>query len=157
MTTLAFDTSFMVAALVQPHPRHERCQPWLHALHAGEVCGELSTHALAETWAVLTRLPIDPPISPATATLALERVQQLMSVAELSRTHYRDALQRCAECAVTSGAVFDALHLVCAEHTGATAFVTFNARDFERLAGPKSPPIVVPPDPPSLAIPSPRP
>jgi predicted nucleic acid-binding protein len=47
---------------------------------------------------------------------------------------------------VTSGAVYDALHVVAAELAGATAIVTLDAGDFERFRIDVSPRIVVPPD-----------
>jgi hypothetical protein len=39
-----------------------------------------------------------------------------------------------------------------AEHAGADAIVTFNGADFVRLASPSSPRIVIPPDPPGVAL-----
>ena len=53
---------------------------------------------------------------------------------------------------LTSGVVFDALHLVTAEEAGAHAMLTFNHADFVRLTDVGSPPIVVPPDPPAVAL-----
>jgi hypothetical protein len=49
---------------------------------------------------------------------------------------YNEALQRCTDRGFASGVVFDALHLVGAEHAGADALVTFNGADFLRLASP---------------------
>jgi hypothetical protein len=51
-----------------------------------------------------------------------------------------------------SGVIFDALHLIEAERTGADAFSTFNPSDVERLAASSKPRIVVPPDPPSTQL-----
>lgn len=128
--------------------------PWLTAVNDGEVAGECSVHALAETWAVLTRLPIDPAISPAAATAAVERLAGMLDVTELDLKLYWKAIRRCSERDARSGALFDALHLVAAEESSATALVTFNPRDFERLSGSDSPSLVVPPDPPVFALPS---
>lgn len=155
MTRLAFDTSVLVAALVEPHPLHRRAMPWLEAVGRGEAAGECTTHALAETWSVLTRLPIDPAIAPPLATVAVERLAGLLSVVEVSREAYRRAMQRCAERGLRSGAVFDAVHLVCAEISGADALVTFNPADFTRLAAGGTPAVIVPPDPPGFALPRP--
>ena len=150
---LAFDTSVLVAALVEPHLFHARALPWIEAVLDGRASGECSTHALAETWAVLTRLPIDPAIAPPVATLAVARLAELLTVRELPHGAYRAAMSRCAERGLRSGAVFDALHLVCAEVSGADVLLTFNARDFERLALSSGPSIVVPPDPPRFSVP----
>jgi hypothetical protein len=39
-----------------------------------------------------------------------------------------------------------------AERAGAEAIVTFNGADFLRLATPTSPRIIIPPDPPAIAL-----
>ena len=150
---LAFDTSVLVAALVEPHPLHSRALPWLEAVTTHAVAGECSWHAVAETWSVLTRLPLEPPVSPALAALAVERLMTVLEVRELTGEVYRAAIRRCAERGVRSGALFDALHLVCAEASGADALVTFNRGDFVRLAVEPGPAILVPPDPPQVALP----
>ncbi|AGP41720.1 hypothetical protein BE04_50795 [Sorangium cellulosum] len=65
---------------------------------------------------------------------------------------YDEAMQRCTDRQLSSGVLFDALHLVAAEHAGANALVTFNGPDFLRLAAPTSPCIVIPPDPPEVTL-----
>jgi predicted nucleic acid-binding protein len=145
---LAFDTSVLVAALVEPHPFHQRALPWIEALETGKAAGTCTCHALAETWSVLTRLPLEPSISPPMATVAMERLAQKLEVIDIGVDLYWNAIQRCTATGVRSGALFDALHLVVAEATDADFFVTFNAADFRRLAVDASPEIRVPPDPP---------
>jgi predicted nucleic acid-binding protein len=149
---LAFDTSVLVAALVEPHPLHNRALPWLDAVREKRASGECSVHALAETWSVLTRLPIDPAIAPAMATVALERVAEILQPVEIDVDAYWSAIRRCSERGVRSGALFDALHLVVTESNGADALVTFNPNDFLRLTTQDSPVIVVPPDPPGCDL-----
>jgi predicted nucleic acid-binding protein len=155
VTRLAFDTSVLVAALVEPHPLHRRAMPWLEAVSRGETAGECTTHALAETWSVLTRLPIDPAIAPPLATVAVERLARLLTVVEVTREAYQRAMQRCSERGLRSGAVFDAVHMVCAEMSGADVLVTFNPGDFTRLAVETGPAVLVPPDPPGFVPPRP--
>ena len=152
---VAFDTSVVVAALVEPHPRHHRAICWITAAAADSLTAECSWHAVAETWSVLTRLPIDPPVSPSMAESAIERLIRYVTPIELSDKTYRAAMRRCAERGLRSGSVFDALHLVCAEIRGVDAFVTFNPGDFERLSSSDGPPILVPPDPPEVRLPGP--
>ena len=150
MTRVYFDTSVLVAGLVVPHPHHPRALPWMAAAREARFAGVVSTHAMAETWAVLTRLPIDPPISPPAATLAVERLASFLEAVELQAAAYRAAMVRCTERGARSGALFDALHLAAAEMFGADLLLTFNARDFDRLTLPGSPRIVVPPEPPRV-------
>jgi predicted nucleic acid-binding protein len=149
---LALDTSVMVAALIEPHPFHQRALRWIEAVAGGRAKAECSWHAAAETWAVLTRLPLEPPISPALAEVAVDRLLKMIEPVEIDRDAYRVALRRCSERGLRSGALFDALHLVVAERRRVDAFVTFNRADFERLLADGSPRLVVPPDPPRFAI-----
>jgi predicted nucleic acid-binding protein len=147
---VCFDTSVLVPALVAPHPFHARALWWVEAAAKGEIEGVMAWHAAAETWSVLTRLPISPPV---TAILAERLVGQLarhIRPLAMAGSHYRAALQRCAERGARSGAVFDALHLVIAEASQAQVLATFNPADFERLSNQSGPRIVVPPDPPKV-------
>ena len=151
---LAFDTSVLVAALVEPHSFHARAIRWVEEAASGRVTAHCAWHAVAETWSVLTRIPLEPSISPALAEVAVDRLLTWVEPVELPGKSYRDALRRCSERGLRSGAIFDALHLVCAESLEVAGFVTFNPGDFERLRAPHSPPIVVPPDPPVFSLPA---
>ena len=66
MTPLALDTSVAVPLLVQTHEQHVAVTRWWDGRSIA-----LSGHALAETYAVLTRLPADlrSPPRPARALL----------------------------------------------------------------------------------------
>lgn len=145
---LAFDTSVLVPALVKDHPFHVRALPWLEGAARDDVDAECTWHALAESWSVLTRLPLDPPLTPQVVELSLARVRRQVKPVEVPGDSYLKAIRRCSERGLSSGAVFDALHLVSAEERGVDALVTFNDRDFHRLASEGSPEILVPPDPP---------
>jgi len=150
---LAFDTSVLVAALVKPHRFHRRAIRWLEEVDGGRATAQCSWHAVAETWSVLTRLPLEPPVSPALAEVAVERLLTRIEPVEIDAGLYREAIRRCSRIGVRSGALFDALHLVCAESRSADGLVTFNPRDFERLRVADSPPVLVPPDPPAFELP----
>lgn len=150
---LAFDTSVLVPALVAAHPAHGRAIVWVDEAVTGRIDAECTWHAVAETFSVLTRIPLDPPISPAMAEVAIDRLLEYMQTVEIDGETYLCALRRCAQRNLRSGAVFDALHLVSAEIRSADGLVTFNAGDFERLRDESSPPIVVPPEPPRFTPP----
>jgi predicted nucleic acid-binding protein len=55
-----FDTSVLVAAMVEAHPNHTAALPWLQRAKPGLVTGLVAAHSLAELYAVLTTLPIQP-------------------------------------------------------------------------------------------------
>ncbi len=64
---ILFDTSVLVAGIVEAHPMHERAGPWLERARAGEFEFLAASHTLAELYAVLTRLPLSPRIWPGVA------------------------------------------------------------------------------------------
>ncbi|MBI3205671.1 MAG: hypothetical protein HYZ29_29305 [Myxococcales bacterium] len=55
-------------------------------------------------------------------------------------------MARCASVGATSGAVYDALHVIAAEVAQAAAIVTLDPTDFERFRIDTSPRLVIPPD-----------
>lgn len=64
MAKVLFDTSVLVATLVKPHSAHARAFSWLKKAKSGEIAMIVSSHTLAETYAVLTTLPVSPRITP---------------------------------------------------------------------------------------------
>jgi predicted nucleic acid-binding protein len=149
---IAFDTSVIVAALIEDHPHHARASWWLRTRRKLERIA--SWHAYAEAWAVLTALPIEPRVTGEVAAAVLERVRRsIVFVAARSAT-YPHAVARCNARALRSGAVYDALHLVTAEGEAAELFLTFNVDDFTRLAEPGGPRIIAPPEPPGMPPPT---
>ena len=149
---VAFDTSVLVAGLHRAHPHHARAVVWLDAVAEGHATGLITCHALAELWSVLTRLPGAGRVSPAQALQIVARVRGTFEVRPLEPAGYDEALQRCSDRGLASGVVFDALHLVAAEHADAAALMTFNGADFFRLITPTSPRIIIPKDPPEFAL-----
>lgn len=145
---VALDTSVLVAAVVEDHPQHERATWWLRADEAGERIA--AWHAYAETWAVLTVLPMEPRLSGEVAAAVLNRLGRVVRFVAPSPDTYPAAVARCNARSLRSGAVYDALHLVTAEQESADLLLTFNVDDFARLAEPGAPRIVAPPDPPGL-------
>lgn len=147
---VALDTSVLVAALVRAHPLHGRALPWVSP--KGSLTRTAHWHAYAESWAVLTAMPLEPRVSSAVATTVLEQCRKAVDFQVARRTTYPKAARRCRDRGLSSGAIYDALHLVAAEEASVEAFVTFNQRDFDRLAIDDSPRIVVPPDPPRVSL-----
>lgn len=128
-----FDTSVLVAAVVDQLPQHERARSFLvNELAAADCC--CSTHVLAECYATLTALPLARRIQPMEARALIEEnfVEKLRPLA-LSGEHYRSALRKVSDLGLRSGVVYDALHLIAAEEERCDKLVTFNLKDFERL------------------------
>ena len=144
MKKVCFDTSALVAALLQQHPHHARAFPRLLAVHQGKLHGVLTTHGLAELFATLTALPLKPRLPPAEAERLLRHsVLDHFKIVPLTTKHYTEALALTVRQGLGSGAIYDALHLVGARAAGCDELLTFNLRHFHTLA-PGDPMVVQP-------------
>lgn len=132
---VCFDTSTLVAALIQQHPHHGLAFPHLEKVHHGAVEGCLTTHAVAELFATLTALPLKPRLSPADAQQLIEKsVLSHFTVLPLDGRSYKEALQLTVTQNLASGAIYDALHLVGARAVNCELLLTLNLRHFRALA-----------------------
>lgn len=133
MRTL-FDTSVLVAALVDQLGSHEAAfAAFRHYTDAGHR-GFCSTHALAECYATLTALPIRPRIPPEHARLLIEEtVCGRLTVVALAPDDYTAVLAQAAALGLASGAVYDALQARCAVKERVEQILTYNLADFERF------------------------
>jgi hypothetical protein len=122
----------------------------MDAIATSEIQACATAHALAELWATLTALPIEPRVSATQVGALITRLTSDLEVIELELPDYQTAMSRCVDRGRRSGALFDALHLVAAERVRADLLLTFNVRHFVALARDGSPRILAPPDPPGL-------
>jgi predicted nucleic acid-binding protein len=133
MKTL-FDTSVLVAAIVEPHPMHTRALPWLQRAKAEEIDFLVASHTLAELYAVLTTLPLKPRVSPLTAwRLVHDNIETSAKIISLSPSDYKDTIKYMSELGLTGGIIYDALIVKAAQKSGVERLLTFNADDFIRL------------------------
>lgn len=130
-----FDTSVLVAAVVRHHPHHSQAASALSAVISGSDSGFLGTHSIAETYAVLTRLPVQPAIHPSEALRIIEDdiLAHLRSLS-LGAKEYREVLKEVAETGLTGGVIYDALLLRCAQKRNFYRIYTFNVGHFRRVA-----------------------
>jgi predicted nucleic acid-binding protein len=130
-----FDTSVLVAAVVEGHPHHDPAWlVWEHATDRGRQAF-ISAHGIAEVYAVLTRTPFVPRVHPGEAWRILEEtVLPSVKVIALTAHEYRNTVRTCAQEGWTGGLVYDALHLRCARKAACGRIYTFNLRDFHLLA-----------------------
>ena len=131
---IALDTSVLVAGLVEAHPEFGRAAVWLDAADRGEIEVVWTVHAYAETWSVLSRLPLAERLEPAAVNDILDAMVEAHPPEGILLADYQAAAARCAQAGVRSGAIFDALHLVVAERLRADAVLTLNVKDFARLS-----------------------
>lgn len=131
---ILFDTSVLVAGLVETHPMHSRAFPWLEKAQTGEIELLVSTHSLAELFSVLTTLPLNPKISPATAQQLIDEVVEISAAqVELSAADYQEVVSSMATKGLAGGVIYDALIAKAAQKSGADQLMTFNERDFRRV------------------------
>ena len=129
------DTSVLVASLVQEHVHHTRAMPVVQRVVEGKDTGFVAAHSLAETYAVLTSLPVAPRIGPDTAQKLLEEnVIGNFEIVTLTAKEHETLVSTFAERGVVGGAVYDAIILLGAVKCGAERIFTFNLRDLHRLA-----------------------
>lgn len=131
---IALDTSVLVAGLVEAHPEFGRAAVWLDAADRGEIEVVWTLHAYAETWSVLSRLPLAERLDPAAVSDILNALVEAHPPEGVLLTDYQSAATRCAQAGLRSAAIFDALHLVVAERLRADAVLTLNVKDFVRLS-----------------------
>ncbi len=133
MKTL-FDTSVIIAALVESHPMHDRAFPWLRQAKANEFEFVVAGHTLAELYAVLSTLPIKPRISPLVAhKLIHENIEVSAKIVSLTSVEYSTTIKRLSELGLVGGIVYDALIAKVAEKSKAERLLTLNIKHFKRV------------------------
>ena len=129
-----FDTSVLVAACVESHPAHKRSFDWLSRAKSGKFAMVVTTHTLAELYAVLTRLPMRPRIDPAVARRIIrENVESIAQVKSISTRRYQAVLSDLADRNLSGGIVYDALAASLAVHEDVDTLLTLNRKDFLRV------------------------
>jgi predicted nucleic acid-binding protein len=133
MKTL-FDTSVIIAALVESHPMHDRAFPWLRQAKANEFEFVVAGHTLSELYAVLSTLPIKPRISPLVAQkLIHENIEVSAKIVSLTSVEYSTTIKRLSELGLVGGIVYDALIAKVAEKSKAERLLTLNIKHFKRV------------------------
>ena len=118
--TVAVDTSVAVPLLVRSHLNHASMVRWWSGQELA-----LSSHALIETYSVLTRLPGDARLAPADAARLLNA--RFPSPLLLSGSLTRKLPDTLSRLGIAGGAVYDALVALAAKEHG-TALATRDAR-----------------------------
>lgn len=128
------DTSVLVAAMVETHPMHERALPWLQRIKDGTDVGLVAAHSIAELYAILTTLPVQPRISPAISKqLIRHNVLEICEVVSLSDEDYAMIIEHLSEAGIVGGVTYDALILYVALKVDVDYVVTLNEKDFRRI------------------------
>jgi predicted nucleic acid-binding protein len=130
-----FDTNVLVAASEQSHPHHGPAFQALKRVTAGKEDGFMSVHSIAETFAALTRMPVQPRIQPSEAALIISNnIAPNFRMVPIGKKDYLDALRVVADGGWSGAKIYDALILGCAQRSGAERIYTFNISDFRQIA-----------------------
>jgi predicted nucleic acid-binding protein len=131
---ILLDTSVLVAALVEAHPAHESALPWLQRIKAGTDVGFVSAHSIAELYAVLSVLPVQPQISPAIANKLIQQdVLDICEIVTLSVQDYNRVIKHLSESNIVGGVTYDAVIMYTAFKVEIDRIVTLNKKDFVRI------------------------
>jgi len=130
VTRYLCDTSVLVATVCSWHELHARTLAELERReHAGEEL-VLSSHSLAEAYAVLTRLPAPHRLRSVDAIALLESNWQETPTVHLTAAETWRTLRRAQRRGVIGGQTCDMLIAASALKAGATTIITWNARHF---------------------------
>lgn len=129
-----FDTSVLVAACIESHSEHARS---FHSLQNARNDGwemVVSTHTLAELYAVLTRVPIRPRIAPTVARRIIkDNVESIAHIKSISTQRYKTVLDEMASRNLSGGIIYDALAAGVAASENVDVLLTLNRKDFLRV------------------------
>ncbi len=132
-----FDASVLVPAVTEQLENHESAFACFHRETTGPERSVCSCHALAETYATLTALPLRKRITASEAArLVSVNFTHRLELIPLSAEDYTLAVEMTAERGLVSGQIYDALHVVAALKSGCSRIYTYNIRHFRRLAPP---------------------
>ena len=131
---LLLDTSVLVAAMVEKHPAHSAAYPWLKRIKEGVDAGVVAAHTIAELYAVLSVLPLQPRLSPEMTRQLIEH--NVLSVCEVliaSKEDYITVVNRLANLGLSGGVIYDALILQVGLNADVDLALTLNPKDFRRV------------------------
>jgi predicted nucleic acid-binding protein len=130
-----FDTTVLIAASEQGHPHYAQARPALLRVAAGQDKGFISLHSVAEVYAALTRLPVQPRIHPVEAArIVTDNILPHFEVVSLGKKDYLEALNTMASGGWIGAKIYDALLLRGAARCAVERIYTFNLGDFKQLA-----------------------
>jgi predicted nucleic acid-binding protein len=131
---ILFDTSVIIAALLESHPMHQRAFPWLKRARERHFELIIAGHTIAELYAVLSTLPTRPRISPAAAwRLIHENIEVIARIVSLTAAEYSSVIKRISERGMAGGITYDALIAKVAEKSKVEQLLTLNPDHFMRV------------------------
>ncbi|HEX8992263.1 MAG TPA: PIN domain-containing protein, partial [Anaerolineales bacterium] len=110
-----FDTTVLIAASEQSHPHYAQARPTLLRVAGGQDRGFMCSHSIAEVYAALTRLPVQPRIHPLEAVRIIsDNILPHFEVVPLDKADYLKALNAMGSGGWIGAKIYDVLLLRCA-------------------------------------------
>ena len=131
---ILFDSSVLIAAFVESHPKHKSALSFLAKVNNEDVDFLVTAHTILEVYSVLTSAPFRPKISSATAKKIIENnIKSKANIVSLSSKDYFKILEKVGDSGLKGGIVYDAIIVECALKSEADEILTLNPKDFSRL------------------------
>jgi predicted nucleic acid-binding protein len=130
-----FDTTVLVAASAQSHLHYVQARSALLRVAAGKDKGYMGLHSIAELFAALTRLPVEPRIHLVEAArIITDNILRHFEVVSIGKDDYLKVLNTVGSSGWIGAKIYDGLLLRCAARCEAERIYTFNLGDFRQLA-----------------------
>ena len=131
---ILFDTSVIIAGLVEAHPMHKKAFPWLKQAKANMFELIVASHTIAELYTVLSTLPIKPRITPLVAwKLINENIEPHSKIISLAAADYKAVVRQMSELGLSGGIIYDALIAKAAQKSKVERLLTLNIDHFNRV------------------------
>ena len=128
------DTSCLIATFCSWHVHHRAVSAEIRRrLSAGQTM-KIASHTLAESYAVLTRLPAPHRLAPKVAFQLLEANLQRHDTISIGPGDGWSLLEGLARDGIGGGRTYDAIIAATAVRGGVNCLLTLNERDFTRVA-----------------------
>jgi predicted nucleic acid-binding protein len=132
--TLFVDTCCIIAPVCGWHKFHPKAAAEIEQRLEKREQLATAAHALAEAYAVLTRMPAPHRLAPADALALIEgNFTDGARVIALDAAGYRSLLKRAPRDGLSGGRTYDAIIAECAVRARAATLLTFNALHFQAL------------------------
>jgi predicted nucleic acid-binding protein len=129
------DTNVIIASCVEDHEHHERALELLERVLGGADHGVTSAHAIAEAYAVMTRLPKPLRVPPQTAASLLEgNYLKAFEVVALTGKEYGQLIIAAGQSGWGGGLMYDAIHVTCATKAAVDRLYSWNASHLKTVA-----------------------
>jgi predicted nucleic acid-binding protein len=131
---ILFDTSVLLAALLQSHPIHGLVLPWLKQAQIREIDGIIGAHTLAELFNKLTSVPMPRPVRVDEAQAMLkDGIEKHFQIVHLDASDYFAVIDKLVARNLAGGIIYDALILRAGMKANADRIITLNPGHFRRI------------------------